>query len=432
MLRRPSATITVVPGGQVARMSSRSNWAGRSWPAPMSAVTMRTRGGGIARSLAHASMRAVNATSPVWGDPADWANPPALAGDVRADVCVVGLGGSGLAAVGALLDAGAGVAGVDAGPVGGGAAGRNGGLLVAGAERTHHEAIADYGRERAVALYRATLAEIARLAAELGPDIVRLVGSVRRPLDAEEADDCRRQLEALRADGFPAEPHGDGVLVPGDGSIDPLARCRRAATLARARGAALYSATPALDVRGDRVSTPQGEVRCGAVVVAVDGGLERLLPELAGRVRSTRLQMLATAPVAPRFERPEYQNWGQEYWQQLPSGSVALGGRRKPHAADEWGAPPIPSEAVQADLDAFLRDGLGIGAPVTHRWAGEVGYTDDELPLLEEIRPGVLVVGGLNGHGNVMGSAAARAAAAIALGRPTPPFARLVRPELWD
>jgi gamma-glutamylputrescine oxidase len=379
-----------------------------------------------------ASIRGMNGTPPVWGDPADWANPAALEGDATADVCVVGLGGSGLAAVGALLDAGARVVGLDAGPVGGGAAGRNGGFLVAGAERAHHEAVADYGRERAVALYRATQAEIARLASELGPEIVRLVGAVRRPADAEEVEDCRRQLEALRADGFVAEPFGDGLLIPGDGAIDPLARCRRAAALAAERGAALHADTPAVDVRGDRVTTPRGEVRCGAVVVAVDGGLERLLPELAGRVRSTRLQMLATAPVAPAFPRPESSNHGHEYWQQLPCGRVALGGRRHAHAEDEWGAPPVPSDALQADLDAFLRETLGIDAPVTHRWAGEVSYTADELPVLEEIRPGVLAVGGLNGHGNVMGSAAARAAAEIALGRPAPAFARLVRPELWD
>jgi glycine/D-amino acid oxidase-like deaminating enzyme len=379
-----------------------------------------------------ASIPGVNATAPVWGDPADAAHPPALQGDATADVCVVGLGGSGLAAVGVLLDAGARVVGVDAGPVGGGAAGRNGGFLVAGAERAHHVAVAEYGRERAVALYRATVAEIGRLATELGPEIVRLVGSARRPSGAEEAEDCRRQLDALRADGFAAEPLGDGLLVPRDGAIDPLARCRRAAALAMQRGAALHAHTPAVDVRGDRVTTPGGEVRCGAVVVAVDGGLERVLPELAGRVRSTRLQMLATAPVAPRFPRPEASNFGHEYWQQLPSGAVALGGRRHAHATEEWGAPAVPSDALQADLDAILRDELGVEATVTHRWAGEVSYTEDELPVLEAVRPGVIASGALNGHGNLIGSLSARAAAEIALGRPAPRFARLVRPAVWD
>ena len=37
--------------------------------------------------------------TPVWGDPTAWGNPPRLTGEVTADVCVVGLGGSGLAAI---------------------------------------------------------------------------------------------------------------------------------------------------------------------------------------------------------------------------------------------------------------------------------------------------------------------------------------------
>src|SRR5687767_10318139 len=97
------------------------------------------------------------AATPIWGDPHDWENPPPLDGDVRADVCVVGLGGSGLAAVGALLDAGAMVAGIDAGPVAGGAAGRNGGFLLAGGSRFHHAAGEAWGRERAAELYALTL-----------------------------------------------------------------------------------------------------------------------------------------------------------------------------------------------------------------------------------------------------------------------------------
>jgi glycine/D-amino acid oxidase-like deaminating enzyme len=157
-----------------------------------------------------------------------------------------------------------------------------------------------------------------------------------------------------------------------------------------------------------------------------------VLGELAGRVRSTRLQMLGTAPVAPCVPVPVYRRWGYDYWHQLPDGRIALGGGRDRHADDEWGAPPEPSAPVQADLERTLREQLGIDAPVTHRWAGEVSYTDDELPVLEEVRPGVVAVGAHNGHGNLMGSLCARAAAEIALGRPAPLAARLVRPELWD
>jgi glycine/D-amino acid oxidase-like deaminating enzyme len=368
----------------------------------------------------------MDATAPIWGDPLAGEIPPALSGDVRADFCVVGLGGSGLAAVGALLDAGASVVGIDAGPVGGGAAGRNGGFLLAGASRFHHAAVAAWGRERAVELYELTLAELDRLAAELGPAIVRRVGSERRPASAEEADDCRAQADAMERDGLPvARLDGGAVLVPTDGAVDPLARCRALAAGAERRGARLFTRTKAVEVRGDRVVTPGGAVDCGGVIVAVDGGLERVLGELAGRVRSLRLQMLGTAPVTRTVEeRPVYHRWGYDYWQQLPDGRIAIGAARDRHEDTEWGAAPEPTDAVQADIERLLRDELGVDAPVTHRWAGEVAFTDDGLTLLEEVRPGVIAVGAHNGHGNVLGSAAARAAAAIALhSRP---------PRLWE
>jgi gamma-glutamylputrescine oxidase len=379
----------------------------------------------------------VRADVPVWGDPRAWENPPTLLGEVTADLCVVGLGGSGLAAVHAALAAGATVAAVDAGPVGSGAAGRNGGFLLAGTALFHHEAVAAWGRERAAALYAATRDEMDRLEAELGDAIVRRVGSLRIPASPQEVEECAHQREALVRDGFAAAraegPTGAGVLVPDDGALDPLARCRTLAARATARGARLFCDSPVTALAGDRVGTAGGAVRCRAVVVAVDGGLERLLPELSDRVRSTRLQMLATAPVARgTVPRPVYDNFGYDYWQQLPDGRVALGGGRDRFGADEWGRPPAADAAVQAWLDRQLRERVGVDAPVTHRWAGVVAYTEDKLPILEEVRPGVLVTGALCGHGNVLGSAAARAAAAIALGGSAPRLARLLRPEAWD
>jgi glycine/D-amino acid oxidase-like deaminating enzyme len=170
------------------------------------------------------------------------------------------------------------------------------------------------------------------------------------------------------------------------------------------------------------------------VVVCVDGGLELLLPEVADRARTTRLQMLATAPVeSGRIPCPVYDNWGYDYWQQLPDGRIALGGGRDLHLDAEWGQPAEPAAAVQARLDVLLRERAGVdGVAVTHRWAGVIAYTHDRLPVFEEVRPGVLAVGAHSGHGNVLGSAASRAAMVIALGDRAPRIARLLRPEHWS
>ena len=55
----------------------------------------------------------------------------------------------GLTCVGELLRLGARVVGIDAGPVAAGAAGRNGGFLLAGSYHFYHDAVERLGRERA-------------------------------------------------------------------------------------------------------------------------------------------------------------------------------------------------------------------------------------------------------------------------------------------
>ncbi|SOD02403.1 Glycine/D-amino acid oxidase [bacterium JGI 053] len=356
--------------------------------------------------------------TPVWDDGA-WAGLPRLTGDVTADVCVVGLGGSGLSCAAELRALGAGVVGIDAAMVAGAAAGRNGGFLLAGAARFYHTAVAEYGRDRALAIYRLTLAEIDRIAAET-PGVVRRPGSLRIAASTEEVDDCRRQLTAMNADGLPAEwyegAEGEGLLVPTDAVFDPLLRCRLLAQRELAAGARLFEHSPALELSGDGVRTPAGRVRCGTVIVAVDGGLERVVPALEGRVRTARLQMVATAPLPEvRFPRPVYMRYGHEWWQQLPDGRIALGGFRDQGGDDEWTHDAEPCDAVQRLIGGFLRGTLGIDAPITHRWAASVGYTDDGMPVLAEVEPGLWACGGYGGHGNAVGAICGRAAAQLAL-----------------
>ncbi|MDB4949815.1 MAG: dependent oxidoreductase [Gemmatimonadetes bacterium] len=370
-------------------------------------------------------------TAPVWDDE-PWTPLPPLEGDVEADVCVVGLGGSGLSAVRELLGAGLRVVGVDAGMVGGGAAGRNGGFLLAGLAAFYHDAAAELGRERAARLYRMTMDELARIAAET-PEAVRLTGSLRIAADGGERADCRAQLDAMRADGLPVEsyegPEGTGLLFPTDGTFQPLRRCRSLALRARADGARLFERSAAVRVGGTQVATTAGRVRCGAVVVAVDGRLEALLPEVEGRVRTARLQMLATAPAPEvRYPRPVYHRYGYEYWQQLPDGRVALGGFRDRAGDAEWTGDAEPSAFVQGELERFLREHVGVRAPVTHRWAASVGYSRGVLPLLDEVRPGVWAAGGYSGTGNVVGALFGRAAAQLAAGGAAPLAAALAAP----
>jgi glycine/D-amino acid oxidase-like deaminating enzyme len=355
--------------------------------------------------------------TPAWDD-ARWTPLPRLASKIQADVCVIGLGGSGLTCIHALVERGARVVGIDATSVGGGAAGRNGGFLLAGTSEFYHDSVQSLGRERARAIYQLTIDEIERIAAQT-PELVFRTGSLRIAGSDEEEKDCERQLEALRADAFPGEhyegPEGRGLLVPGDASFQPLARCRILATRAVSAGARLFEHSPAVDVRSGYVRTPDGIIECEKVVVAVDGRLEALLPELSSRIRTARLQMLATAPSPEvSLPRPVYSRYGYDYWQQLPDKRIVVGGCRDAFAEDEWTNELITSEALQARLERLLREKIGSTQPITHRWAALVSYSNNEVPVLEEVRPGVIAIGAYSGTGNVVGALYGRIAAELA------------------
>lgn len=360
-----------------------------------------------------------------WDEGLDWPGLPPLDRDRTADACVVGLGASGLTAVEELTDRGLSVIGVDAGRVASGAAGRNGGLLLGGGAPFLHDAIARWGADAALDLYRATLRELDRM-----PDtVVRRVGSIRlaglpgAPDDAELAD-CARQASALRDHGFAVEEYDDelgrGLFLPDDAATNPARRALTMADALRTR-ASLHENTHVSTVDSKRVTTDRGVISAGLVIVAVDGRLETLVPELAGRVRTARLQMLATAPVPPRLPCPVYGRWGYDYAQQAADGRLYVGGGRDQYAHDEWTLEAVPTAPVQAWIETVAARMAGGPIGVTHRWAASVGYTQDERPLCVETAPGVIVIGGYNGTGNLVGPATARAAVALALdGRPPP------------
>ena len=356
---------------------------------------------------------------PIWED-RDWRPLPRLEGPARADVCVIGLGGSGLAAMEELGALGVSAVGLEAGAVGAGAAGRNGGFVLAGLARFFNETVVQFGEAAASALYRLTTREIQRQAAEM-PEIIRLTGSLRLAADAAERADCQKHLAALRYCGFAAEPYagpeGEGILLPADGVMQPLHRVRALARKLRQRDALLYENSPVRKIVPGSVVTDRGTVFCDTVIVAVDGRLEEILPELRPRVRTARLQMLATAP-APEvsFPRPVYWRHGYEYWQQLPDQSIALGGFRDHGGEEEWTHAAEPTENIQALLERFLRENLKVRAPVTHRWAASVAYTTDGLPVLEQVRDKTWAVGAYSGTGNIVGALSARAAARLACG----------------
>jgi glycine/D-amino acid oxidase-like deaminating enzyme len=292
-----------------------------------------------------------------------------------------------------------------------------------------------WGRERAARIYGATLAaqaEMLEAAEEAGArDAFHVTGLLRLGMDDEEAAGVRAHDDALAEDGFPHElvPAAElpaavrrddrlGLLTEHDGSVQPARWVRALARAAEAEGAAIAESTrvtaaPAPDGDGAVVATDHGEVRADRVVVAVDGGLAAVAPS-AGNVRTKRLNMVATAPApAGHLPLPIYARYGYEYAHQRPDGRIALGGFSDLDGDDAWMDEEVLSEPVQRRLDRYLREELGVEAPVTHRWVGLVGYAPGRLPVCGPLPGGdgrVLALGGYSGTGHVQAWVASRIA----------------------
>ncbi len=339
----------------------------------------------------------------------------------RVDVAIVGGGVTGCACALALAEAGLRVRLHDAREIGGGASGRNGGFALRGGAPAYDAAREQLGAERAHSLWDLTERCLDHLESLAG-DAFRRTGSLRLAADADEADELRREHDALVADGFEAEwlPDLDGRLGerfaaalqhPRDGSIQPARWVRSLAARAATAGADLRE--------HDRVESIDG-LDAENVVIATDGYTRGLVSELDTAITPTRGQVLATEPLEQRlFDRPHYSRHGYDYWQQTPDGRLVIGGRRDVALDEEFTAEEETTPVVQRGIERLVHDLLGFVPPVTHRWAGIFGMTQDLLPLVGRVpgRDGVWVAAGYSGHGNVLGLACGELVAQAILGR---------------
>jgi gamma-glutamylputrescine oxidase len=345
--------------------------------------------------------------------------------DGRVDVAIVGGGVTGCSAALHLAEAGLSVRVHDARGIAEGASGRNGGFALAGGAARYDVARETYGAQRAASYWRWTEEALDRIAAMAG-DALRRTGSYRLAGDEEEREDIRLEYEALREDGFDAEwledvPGGaagrfhGAISHPGGCSIQPARFVRRLAGLATAAGAEIRE--------HDRVEDLD-TIDAERVLVATDGYGHGLVPELADLIWPTRGQVVASEPLdRVLYDRPHYARQGFDYWQQLPDGRILLGGFRDVSILDELTDVEKTTPAIQRSLEAFLHELAGEEVPVTHRWAGIFGLTQDMLPLVGAV-PGhdgrIWVAGGYSGHGNVLGFACGELVADAMLGRESP------------
>ena len=352
------------------------------------------------------------------------------------DVAIIGGGIAGLAIARQCVARGLLPALIEARDLAAGATGRNAGFAMTGLADHYVTLIETHGRSRAREIWQVSQANLRELvdvvAADEGVacDLVPCE-SVVAAWTPEERVQIAASHALLREDGFDvalldaaavAEKLGSqrfhgGLFVPADHGVHPVKLARGLATNLVEAGAKIFEHHEVRSIdddgRGVLVRTARGDIAASRVILATNAYSRTLDPYFAERVRPVRGQVLATAPVAPLVRALVYTDDGFQYVRQLPDGTLVAGGWRRAFAESEVGFADEPTPGVQSGIEQFLYEAWPAlkGVPITHRWSGVMGFSNDGLPLVGALphRPRIAFAVGFTGHGLGFAFAAARA-----------------------
>ncbi len=346
--------------------------------------------------------------------------------------------------------------------LGAGATGRNGGFLPVGTAEDYDTTIARLGRSTARELLGLTI-ENRWLADEiLGVEGIacdfRPAGHLHLALSDAEQEANRRLASLLTEDGcatghlalteaqaIVATPFGPavagGLFFRDIALLHPGKLVRGLAGAARRRGAVIARAEVQRiegGGRGARIITDRGNIDAGAVLTAVNAWTGELHPALGPLITPVRGQVVAYAPVAPlcRAGMTALTTATEEYWQQLPDGSIILGGCRAVQPGRDEGVLSLnPTAEVQHALDQVLPTLFpGIGSlQATHRWAGPMAFTRDRLPIVAPWPEAAgWSIGGFSGNGMSLSLILGQLIGDVLLGRTADPQLTLFSPNRFS
>jgi len=347
---------------------------------------------------------------------------PALSGEARADVCVVGAGYTGLSAALHLAEAGLSVVLLEAQRVGFGASGRNGGQLGSG-QRVEQDGLESMvGPDEAKRYW--DLAEEAKdlvkdLVAKHGIDCdlkpgVAWAGSSKGDVghlhDYAELLQSRYgydQIEALDADAFhalcPSPDYRGGVVDWGAGHLHPLNFALGLARAARDAGVRIFEGTEVLQIdegQPARLTCSGGSVAADHVVLACNGYLGGLNGKVAARVMPINNFIAATEPLGEDAARVLTKDiavadsrFVVNYFRLSADKRLLFGG------GESYGY-RFPADIAatvrkpMCEIYPHLRD-----VKIDYAWGGTLAITMKRLPYLARVAPNILSASGYSGHG---------------------------------
>jgi glycine/D-amino acid oxidase-like deaminating enzyme len=224
-----------------------------------------------------------------------------LAGDIHADVAIIGAGFTGLWTAHFLrqLDPSLNVVVVEQGVAGYGGSGRNAGMISVCLDHSHELAAVHFGREEAERLAKLGLQNIDELAAFAGNDCdFERTGQLHVALTPAQVETCRAMSHGrfLTAEETRAELSSPlylgAAFVPDAAIINPV----KLVDKLRA-GMTVFERTRVTGFERNRVKTVSGDVHAQKIVLATNAYSHHLFPQLLHRYIPLYDYILVSAPL---------------------------------------------------------------------------------------------------------------------------------------
>lgn len=332
--------------------------------------------------------------------------------------------------------------------IGAGATGRNAGFVTCGSVEHFNRLVEKHGKDEALEIWRFSEENMRLLKEHVIQDAAEELLFEHRgsfslastDTEFKELQNSAKLMESMNIKVETIDQAGiekrlgaagfvGGIKYVEDGSVHPIKMLHKLRTkLGSNVTVCEHHEVFGIDSSGDgkRVRTNKGSIDCSLVVYATNGYSPLLNKFFDDKIFPTRGQILATAPV-PRFmEGPCYANFVLDYFRQLPTGEMVIGGFRQLQKDVEKGYSDETSEVIQSALDKFLHDHIPSirNAPITHRWSGIMGFSVDGQPMVGALPTDeqLFFVGGFTAHGLGLAFNSGKVLADGLFGREIPKF----------